>query len=293
MPPLNSIKAFEAAARLGGVRLAAQDLNVSQSTVSHHIANLEGFLNVKLFDRRGIRVILTEIGREYLQQIEPALDAIRRASENAASLQPRRRLVVSAPPTFTANWIMPRLSRFWNNHPKLDLRFVSQMTLPEDDTTIDYAIEYRFEPSPRLQSEALIPEDIVVLAAPEYVARYAIKTFEDIEGCTLIDTDRRLVSWQDVLKPYAWGARQRMLAVSQSSHAFEAARIGLGLALGNRFNAASLLQQGDLVAPFSLDMTHLPQAPRYFLSHSATQRNSETAEQFGAWVRAEIAAMTA
>jgi len=289
LPPLNSIKAFEVAARLGGVRLAAAELNVSQSAISRHISNLEAFLQAELFERRGKKIVLTPTGREYLQQLEPALDAISRASQVAARHKPRRHLVVSAPPTFISNWIMPRLHRFLAQEPELDIRFLANLTVPEENEQIDCAIEYRFDSSPRLHSQILLRDENVVLASPAYISANSIACLQDLRGCTLIETERRLVSWTEVLKAFAWGQKQRLISVDLSSHAFEAARHGLGVALANRHNATSLISDGDLAVPFGLDTEGLAPTPRYFFSTSDSKSNTPNAQAFGSWLHREIA----
>ena len=292
LPPLNSIKAFEVAARLGGVRLAAEELNVSQSAVSRHISNLEAFLQASLFERRGKRIILTETGREYLQQLEPALDTISRASLVAARHKPRQNFIVSAPPTFVSNWIMPRLHRFLDANPDLDIKFLAHLTMPEENDKIDCAIEYRFSPSPRLQSEILLPDEIVVLASHAYASSYAITNLKDLRGCTLIETERRLVSWSEVLKDYEWAQNQRMISVSLSSHAFEAARHGLGVALANRHNATNLITAGELMMPFELSAEQMPSVPRYYLSASENKIVSPNVQTFCEWLRKESKSQT-
>lgn len=288
IPPLNSIKAFEVAARRGGVRLAAEELNVSQSAVSRHISNLEIYLQTELFERRGRRIILTETGREYLQQLEPALDTISRASQVAARHKPRGYLTVSAPPTFVSSWIMPRLHRFLAEKPELNLRFLAHLTMPEDNALVDCAIEYRFEPSPRLQSRILLPDEIVVLAAPSYVSTYAIQSLKDLRGCTLIETERRLVSWSEVLKAYPWAQKQRVISVGLSSHAFEAARHGLGVALANRHNAMNLISAGQLAVPFVMSADEIPPVPRYFFSVTEQKARDANVRAFGDWLHREI-----
>lgn len=289
LPPLNSIKAFEVAARLGGVRLAAVELNVSQSSVSRHISNLETYLRAELFERRGKKIILTQTGREYLQQLEPALDTISRASQIAARHYPRRHLVVSAPPTFISNWIMPRLHRFLAEEPELDVRFLANLTMPEQTEQIDCGIEYRFDPSPRLQSQILLRDENVVLASPAYISTYSIACLQDLRSCTLIETERRLVSWAEVLQPFSWAQKQRLISVSLSSHAFEAARHGLGVALANRHNASSLIADGDLATPFVLDTGGLAPTPRYFFSASDDKLNTPNVRAFGDWLQREVA----
>ena len=288
LPPLNAVRAFEAAARTGGVRAAADELNVSQSAISRHISNLEEHLQTQLFLRRGKRMILTSTGREYLEQLEPALDTIARASIRAMPFQKRKSLAVSAPPTFAVNWLMPRLHRFLDGNPELDLRFVDSSTYPESSSEVDCAIEYRIEPSTRLKSEALFSDEIVPMASAAYVKRFAIRRLEDLQDCTLIETERRLVSWRDVLGQQNWTDQQKTLIVSRSLHALEAARQGLGVALANLHNASSAVSEGELVTPFAIDQNTLPSRPRYFFSTTGDTTLSANALLFREWLIAEI-----
>ncbi|WP_212524343.1 LysR substrate-binding domain-containing protein [Actibacterium sp. MT2.3-13A] len=288
LPPLNSVRTFESAARTGGVRAAAQELNVSQSAVSRHIAILEEYLQTPLFVRSGRRLVLTDAGREYLQQLEPALDSIARASLRATSVKPRERLSVSAPPSFISNWILPRLSGFLEQHPEIELRLVDRMTFPESGEDVDCAIEYRIDTSPRLRSEALMSDEIVPMAAPDYISRFAIRGLDDLSVCTLIETERRLVSWSDILPAATARARPRILTLSLSVHALEAARQGYGVALANRHNASRLVRSGELRVPFLLDQAHLPPRPRYYYSVPPNRR-SEKERAFRDWLDREIA----
>ncbi len=289
LPPLNAVRAFEAAARTGSIRAAADEQNVSQSAISRHVANLEAYLGAALFHRHGRRLLLSEAGREYLQQVETALDSIARASEHASRLRPRERLSISAPPSLTGNWILPRLHRFLEQNPDLDLRLLDRMTHPETEGEVDCAIEYRIDTSPRLKSEALLSDEIVPMAAPAYAARLSIDSLDSLQQATLIETERRLVSWTDVLSGRSWLGRQRMLTVSLSLHALEAARLGLGVALANRHNAKRFVQSSDLAIPFEIDQGLLPPRPRYWFSLSPGQTASEKALLFRDWLRQEIA----
>jgi len=289
LPPLNAVRAFEAAARAGGVRAAAEELGVSQSAVSRHIANLEGVLQTSLFLRSGRRLELTDTGREYLQQLEPAFDSIARASQRAAGERRRERLSVSAPPSFILNWLMPRLGGFMEAHPEIELRLVDRMTFPEQGGDVDCAIEYRLDTSPRLRSTALISDEIVPMAAPDYIARHRIRALEDVAACTLIETERRLVSWSDILPPGPERARPRVLTVGLSLHALQAARLGYGIALANRLNASAPMREGALEIPFVLDQSRLPPRPRYYYS-VPPGRGADKERAFHDWLEQELAA---
>ena len=119
LPPFKALSAFEATARLGGVRAAADELAVTQSAVSHQLANLESHLRTPLFHRQGKRLVLTDTGRDYLNRIGPVLDHLEEATFEAANHSRIETLTVSAPPSFLAMWLLPRIAGFTARHQDL------------------------------------------------------------------------------------------------------------------------------------------------------------------------------
>src|SRR5712672_4769278 len=122
LPPLNGLKAFEAAARSESFTRAAEELNVTQGGVSHQVKALEDILGVKLFNRERQRLVITEAGREYLAVVRDALDRIAVGTERLVQRQTSGVLTVSTSPDFAAKWLVNRLGRFAEAHPDIDLR---------------------------------------------------------------------------------------------------------------------------------------------------------------------------
>src|SRR5712692_10616504 len=122
LPPLNALKAFEAAARSESFTRAAEELNVTQGAVSHQVKALEDTLGLKLFHRERQRLILTEAGRDYLTVIRDALDQIAVGTERLLQRQESGALTVSTSPDFAAKWLVNRLSHFAEKYPDVDLR---------------------------------------------------------------------------------------------------------------------------------------------------------------------------
>src|SRR6478735_3791548 len=122
LPPLNALKAFEAAARHESFTRAAEELCVTQGAVSHQVKALETELAIKLFSRERQRLIITEAGRDYLAVIRDALDRIAAGTERLLQRQNAGVLTVSTSPDFAAKWLVHRLGHFAENYPELDLR---------------------------------------------------------------------------------------------------------------------------------------------------------------------------
>jgi LysR family glycine cleavage system transcriptional activator len=122
LPPLNSVKAFEAAARSESFTRAAVELCVTPGAVSQHVKALEETLGVRLFHRERQRLVLTELGREYLGIVRDALDRIALGTARLVQRQSSGVLTVSTSPDFAAKWLVNRLGRFADSHPEIDLR---------------------------------------------------------------------------------------------------------------------------------------------------------------------------
>ena len=197
---------------------------------------------------------------------------------------------MSVPPSFLFNWLLPKLRSFLDSNPDIEITWADHLTFPEDVRGIDCAIEYRVEPSPRLNSEPLLYDEIVAMAAPEYLSRYAIGSLEDVRGCRLIETERRLVSWDDVLVNYKWAKEPVRMRVALSMHALEAARLGYGIALANRLNASQLIRTQEICIPFAIDQQQLGKRPQYYISTPLNGNTSDATKQFISWLTAAVQA---
>ena len=124
LPPLNALRAFEAAARLKSFKAAADALFVTQSAVSHQIRHLEDFLRVPLFDRSGARPRLMPAGQELARTLSLSFGTIDAACQRIAQGRQERVLVIAAIPSVAICWLIPRLARFRDSHPEVALRVV-------------------------------------------------------------------------------------------------------------------------------------------------------------------------
>ncbi|NQV22174.1 MAG: LysR family transcriptional regulator [Rhodospirillales bacterium] len=289
LPPLAALRAFEATARLGGAKAASEELLVTQPAISHHLAKIEDFLGAKLFHRRNKRLFLTDAGRDYLNRITPAFDRIEEATRDTTRFSKADALSVATPPSFLGHWLMPKLKDFLSHQPNIDLRFVNRLTVDDESDAVDCAIEYRLQPSKDRVSTRLFDDHIVPLAAPDLVAEKNLKTVDDLAGITLIETERRVVSWLTVLRDRPWLSAQRFLTVPYSHHAFDAASRGMGVALGNYHNAQTHIESGRLTNPFVLPRAMVPPEPRYFFSASKIRSDEPKVQAFRSWILEQAA----
>ncbi|MDU8913429.1 LysR substrate-binding domain-containing protein [Aestuariicoccus sp. MJ-SS9] len=148
LPPLNALRAFEAAGRLGSFTKAAEELNVSHSAISRHVRGLEDRLNVHLFQARNTGVALTDQGRAYLAEITPAFDLISQATE-ALSVPPAGTVTLTTENTVAQKWLIPRLAGFRARHPDIDLKLsVTSKVMDIEAHDFDMGLRYlRSEPA--------------------------------------------------------------------------------------------------------------------------------------------------
>src|SRR5205085_5873481 len=161
LPPLNALKAFEAAARHESFTRAAEELCVTQGAVSHQVKALEAELGIKLFNRERQRLIITEAGRDYLTVLRDAFDRIAVGTERLVQRQTSGVLTVSTSPDFAAKWPVNRLGRFADAHPGIDLRVsatLHHIDFARED--VDVAVRHGEGDWPGLDAVRLSPEQL-------------------------------------------------------------------------------------------------------------------------------------
>jgi LysR family glycine cleavage system transcriptional activator len=233
LPPLSSMRLFEAAGRHLSFKAAAEDLNITPSAISHGVQTLEEWLGVELFVRGNRSLSLTEAGAVYLPQVQAALDLLSRASETVPGRKPTGRLTVSVPPTFGMRWLLPRLRRFNERHPRIEVTVdTSQRRVEFSRDGIDVAIRMGRGDWAGLHATCLVRERLVPVCAPAVAA--TIRSADDLRRATLLHVTRAGEDWA------AWGglagidlsAAAGGLRFDTIQMALEAAVAGIGVALG-------------------------------------------------------------
>src|SRR5438445_12562396 len=170
LPPLNALKAFEAAARSESFTRAAEELCVTQGAVSHQVKSLEATLGIKLFNRERQRLAITDAGREYLNVVRDALDRIAAGTERVLQRQSSGVLTVSTSPDFAAKWLVYRLGRFAEAQPGIDLRVSATMhhvDFARED--VDLAVRHGDGNWPGHDVTQLSPEQLFAVCSPKLV----------------------------------------------------------------------------------------------------------------------------
>ena len=249
LPPLNGLRAFEAAARHLNFRLAAEELSVTQAAVAQQVRGLEAYLGVKLFERLPRRLALTEQGRACAPEVRRAFELL---AEATRGLRPApERLTISVTPTFASKWLIPRLPEFVEAHPFVELRILASEKISDfrhDD--VDIAVRQGRPPfGPDLESWLLFTQELVAVCSPALLP-------EDGSSLGLADLGERVLlqdahdPWPRYLKE-TYGVRvpevAKKLRFNQTSLAIDAALAGQGVALVSRFLVEPELRASRLV----------------------------------------------
>ena len=257
LPPLNALKAFEAAARHESFTRAAEELSVTQGAVSHQVKALELQLGVKLFNRERQRLVITEAGREYLTVLRDALDRIAVGTERLLQRQSSGVLTVSTSPDFAAKWLVNRLGRFAEDHPSIDLRVsatLHHVDFARED--VDLAVRHGDGNWPGLDVARLSAEHLFAVCSPKLLAgRTRLAKPSDVLKFPLLHVDDRKdwARWLEVAG--VEGARlSHGPVLNRASMVIDAAIDGQGIALARTTLAATDLINGRLVRPFAEEL---------------------------------------
>jgi LysR family transcriptional regulator, glycine cleavage system transcriptional activator len=198
LPPLASLRAFEAIARFGSVKLASESLNLTPSAISHQLRALEAHFGVQLVQRNGRNVVLTESGAVYAAAVLTAFNELFRASDLLDARKRDRLVRVSVTPTFATLAALPHLEQFRMASSNFDLRLEARNT-PVDfvNDTIDAAIQLATPPMPGLILHRLFRSRIAPCAAPNFLERFGpIRTIEDLSKLSLIEFSTAPKGWR-------------------------------------------------------------------------------------------------
>ena len=259
LPPLNSLKSFEAAGRLLSFTAAAKELNVTQAAVSHQIKVIEDYLGVSLFDRYPRRLALTEQGKTLLPEVIEAFDRVSSAVASINREQFSNALSVRLAPSFAAKWLSPRLKYFWLQYPEIDLRlYHTHSTVDFEREEIDIAVTYGKGNWPDVVSDKLLSLDFSPVCSPSFMNND--KPLTDLDNlryyALLHDADYEC--WDDWLK--LAGVKdidaKRGTVIDDTNVLIQAAIDGQGIALGSSTFVEDLLESGRLVKPFDVTLVN-------------------------------------
>src|SRR5947209_322966 len=287
LPPLNALRAFEAAARHLSFTSAAAELNVTQAAISHQIKALEDRLGLKLFRRVGRGLLLTDAAQAYLAEIAIAFDRIAGATRRLHQHDAAGVLSATVLPSFAAKWLLPRLGRFRAAHPEIDLRIsssVEQIDLARED--FDFALRAGSGQYPCMRSDLILTESFFPVCSPVLLSGpKPLRVPADLRAHTLLHDEPRDL-WQLWLKTVGLTDidATRGPGFSDSGMLIQAAVEGQGVAIAKGTLAGDDLKAGRLVRPFDQS---LPANYSYWLVCPEASAERPKIVAFRDWILSE------
>ncbi|NTS75998.1 transcriptional regulator GcvA [Catenovulum sp. SM1970] len=253
LPPLNALKAFEAAARHLSFTKAADELFVTQAAVSHQIKSLEEHLGLKLFMRKNRALLLTEEGQAYHLDIKDIFNHLYEATERLLARGDKGSITISLPPSFAIQWLVPRLNLFSEDHPDIDVR-IKAVDADDGHLSDDVDVAIYFGPGSwqGLDAHKLHTEYLTPVCSPNLLTSdKPLDTLDDLHHHTLLhDSNRKY--WKLWVRKFGLkGINVNHGPIfSHSSMVLQAAVFGQGVALGHSVLARPEIEAGRLIEPF-------------------------------------------
>lgn len=286
LPPVHALSAFEAAARHNSFAVAAEELCITPSALSHRIRLLEDFVGERLFYRDGRSIGLSEFGRRYLDVVRSALRTLTDfpMPHRNAALQPKVKIML--PPTFARHMLVPRIGSFTRQHP--DITVEMYLSVPLYDLSLSESdVEIRFGAGnyPNIVTEKLFEEPAFAVASPSYLKSIApLSSPQDLQHASLLRS--ALEPWQPWFEAAGlkhWPEPSTGLRVDDLGLLLESVRYGYGVGLTRQHFAEELLSRGEIVALFDVRLRTPPHA--YYVVYERQIRDRPEVDTFIAWLQ--------
>lgn len=261
-PPLHLIYAFEAVARLSSFTKAADELNVTRSTISHRIHTLENLLNTILFERTTRKLSLSSTGAAYYLSVKEALHALDGLSKINSTNRNKKIITLSSPPTFANIYLLPRLNSFLKIHPHIDIAIeIVKSQLDYETSKVDFDIRYGSGIYIGMESRQITTDTIFPVASPHYSKILNITTPQDLAHCNLLRSN--LEPWTPWFSKanLDWPEPTQGHRFEDLSLLYHASMKGWGVVLARASLVEEQITQGSLVQLF--DITAKPNFQYY------------------------------
>lgn len=273
LPPVHALSAFEAAARFSSFAIAAEELCITPSALSHRIRLLEEHVGERLFIRDGRSVSLSEFGRRYLDVVRAVLRTLSEFPLPGRSLVTQLRVKITVPPTFARYLLTPRLSSFTERHPDIAVEIF--LSVPLYDLSLSESdVEVRFGAGkyPNLITEKLFDEPAFAVASPAYLEKIGgLKEPADLKRALLLRS--ALEPWSPWFNQAGldWPEPSSGLRVDDLGLLLEAVKYGHGVGLTRQHFAQTMLEKGEVVRLFDVRLASPPHA--YYMVHEIQARD--------------------
>jgi len=284
LPPLSALRPFEAAARHGSFSRAAEELHLTHGAISRQVRALEDHVGASLFTRHGKRVALTASGRAFAERVRAALHEITLAAEAIGTSRRENRLKVSVLPSFASRWLMPRLIRFMEEHPDIEVSVVATTALANFTTDeVDIGIRFGRGPYPPLVAEPFLEDEWFPVASPKLKTP---KHPRDLLHMRIIREDMDywdewfIAAGVQLDRPLAGG-----VSFNDATYSIQAAARGEGIALARRSIIGEDLERGVLKRLFDVSVKT---SERYWFVSPKETAGLPKVRAFRDWMKREL-----
>ncbi|MEM7069887.1 MAG: LysR substrate-binding domain-containing protein [Pseudomonadota bacterium] len=263
MPSLNTLRAFEAVSRLLSYRVAADELSVTPSAVKHLVAKLEVNVGAQLVKRKGHGLELTPLGMSAKADLSQGMLHFSEAVRKMRAQRTYKRVIVTVEASLATTWLSPRLEKFWERHPEIDLILdISQQVKDLNHSDVDVAIRYGVKPEPGLTATRLFEDLVFPACGPLLVSKKKLKSLDQLNQVPLIHWDMSQMHWaKETRRWFSWENWLKRVGLSEidATHgkrfsdyslAAQAAASGQGVILAGWPAMADAMDAGLLVCPF-------------------------------------------
>ena len=280
LPPMNALRAFEAVSRCGSVSKAAEELCVSQGAVSQQLKNLEDHFGKVLFNRSGNQLELNDDGAEFARVVQQSLGMIADASANISEGIPKQTLRISAPPTLSTKWLMPKLGVFYKLNPEVSVILEESVELVTfNNDGFDAAIRFSDGIFENLHSDHIITIGMHAVASPAYLEKYGNpEGIDNPVGHCLIDhfypskkVSSQHIHWQDIVKGDLEDIDAEHQVYPDGLQSLNAAIYGKGIALVAEYMSEEDIASGNLISVSG--RIHEYENRLYFVSPAGVRHN--------------------
>ncbi len=290
LPPLQALRALEAAARHRSFSRAAEELALTHSAISHHVRALEQSLGTKLFQRAGARMLPTSVGARLAERVRAALDGLQQALNEAGGEgeQPAVRLEVSVMADLANAWLIRRLPSLYEAMPMLDVHLRLHAEIPPPDPySVDVGIWHQRVDLPGFECHRLIEDTVIAVASPALLARYPGFTVTDLPRLPMLRFALR--SWRDWLEQAGLPTHEpeRGPIFQDAGMLLQSAVAGVGVATARALLAHDYLVSGALV---QIGATRIPSTLQYWMIWREGHPHESAIRRMHAWLRQQIEA---
>lgn len=289
LPSLNAFKSFEAVMRLGGIKPAAKELNLTSQAVSHQIRSLESQLGHELFERRARAMVPTPAATLLAGHVRQGLDRIAEGVRQLEQMRAARRLRLHVSPWFASHHLIPNLVSFTARHPQIDLQISIGAELSGFEDSVDIAILWGYGGWGEYEEIALVQDPKVLVASPGLLKNRPLEMPQDLLHHCLISPLVTNRLWRDVLSLWQLDFDQAasIMRFHTNEAMVDAALAGMGVGLISTPDARREVNAGRLVAPFGFDLIHrLPaeSIPTFFMLYPKHHAPGELVDTFRVWL---------